>query len=118
VFILFRTGKIKSGESGKKIRTVGNPTRTVYEDVRQNSSWPMHVCSCLYIRTVQQYRKDPAISFSFMTLNLVSLWVIPQDDIKMYRKEIECRGVDWIQLAKDTVQRQAPVNTEIGLWVT
>jgi hypothetical protein len=44
--------------------------------------------------------------------------VIPQDNIKMYRKEIECRGVGWIQLGKDTVQRQGPVNTEIGLWVT
>jgi hypothetical protein len=33
-----------------------------------------------------------------------------ENDIRMYHKEIGCKDVDWIHLAQDKVQWQAPVN--------
>jgi hypothetical protein len=38
--------------------------------------------------------------------------------IKMDLKEIVCKGVEWLQLAQDTVQRRALANTEMNLQVS
>lgn len=37
--------------------------------------------------------------------------------IKMDRKGIECEGLEWINLARVTVQRQASLNTILNPWV-
>jgi hypothetical protein len=42
-------------------------------------------------------------------------WV---DNIKMDLKEIECGGMDWIDLAQDRVQWRALVNTVMNLQVS
>jgi hypothetical protein len=40
-----------------------------------------------------------------------------ENNIKMYLKEIEIYGTNWIQLAQDRVQWQAFVNMVMNLWV-
>jgi hypothetical protein len=39
------------------------------------------------------------------------------DNIKMYLREIGWGGMDWIDLAQDSDQWRAIVNTVTGLWV-
>jgi hypothetical protein len=40
-----------------------------------------------------------------------------EDDIRMDLKEIGWGSVDWIHLAQDRNQWQAPMNTVVNLWV-
>jgi hypothetical protein len=41
-----------------------------------------------------------------------------EDNIRMDLKEIECGGMDWIDLAQDMDQRRALVNTVMNLRIT
>lgn len=41
-----------------------------------------------------------------------NLW---EDNIKMSVKEIQCKGTDWVHLAKERVKRQAVVHTVMNL---
>jgi hypothetical protein len=40
-----------------------------------------------------------------------------EGNIKMDLQEVGCRGVDWIELAKDQDRLQALVNVVMNLWV-
>jgi hypothetical protein len=40
-----------------------------------------------------------------------------EDNIRMNVKEIGCEGIEWIHLAQNRVQWQAPMNTVMNLWV-
>ena len=40
-----------------------------------------------------------------------------EDNINMDLQELECEGVDWIELAEDRDRWRALVNTVMNLWV-
>ena len=40
-----------------------------------------------------------------------------EDSIKMDLQEVECRGMDWIELAKDRDKWHALVNVVMNLWI-
>ena len=41
-----------------------------------------------------------------------------EDNIKMEPQEVECKGMDWIDLAHDRDRWRALVNAVMNLWVT
>jgi hypothetical protein len=40
-----------------------------------------------------------------------------EDNIRLYLREIGCKGVDWMHVAQDMDQWQVLVNTGMNLWV-